>query len=411
MGVVSRIGHRSGHVLGEPCRRVHRTPCHHGLRRLGSPRPDRRRPAGFDPEARLSPRDSQRLSLSSQMAVVAAEEALGQARLLDDDERRGAGVILGASMTSVAASEPYHRKYYETSKVSAVGIPKCMNNAAASAVSIRFGLHGQMFTLDAACASSTHAIGIAFLLIQSGIQSIVVTGGSDATLNPVLLEGWSALRVLSECNDDPEHACKPFSRDRDGFVLGEGAGVLVLESETSARARGGADPRPGPRLRLQQRRPSPDRTQRGRAGRGHGTRAGERRPLARGDRSHQRPRDGDAPQRPHRDQRRQEAVREPGPARSPSSASRAPSGICSAPRARWRPSRAPSRRCTTASRPLGTTVSRIRSAIWTTFPEWPAPWPCGPCSRTRSPSGAAMRASWSGRPRDNLLQPRRGEPR
>lgn len=195
-------------------------------------------PAGFDPDARLSPRESQRLSLSSQMAVVAAEEALGQARLLEDDERRGAGVILGASMTSVAASEPYHKKYYETGKVSAVGIPKCMNNAAASALSIRFGLHGALFTLDAACASSTHAIGIAFLLIQSGVQSIVVTGGADATLNPVLLEGWSALRVLSECNDDPEHACKPFSRNRDGFVLGEGAGILVLESESSARSRG-----------------------------------------------------------------------------------------------------------------------------------------------------------------------------
>jgi 3-oxoacyl-[acyl-carrier-protein] synthase II len=195
-------------------------------------------PAGFDPETRLSPRDNQRLSLSTQMAVVAAEEALGQARLLDDDERRGAGVILGASMTSVAAAEPYHKKYYETGRVSAVGIPKCMNNAAAAAVSIRFGLHGQLFTLDAACASSTHAIGLAFLLIQSGIQSIVVTGGADTTLNPVLLEGWSALRVLSECNDEPARACKPFSRNRDGFVLGEGAGILVLESESSARARG-----------------------------------------------------------------------------------------------------------------------------------------------------------------------------
>jgi len=194
-------------------------------------------PVGFDPEARLSPRESQRLSLSTQMAVVAAEEALAQARLLDH-ERRGAGVILGASMTSVAASEPYHKKYYETGRVSAVGIPKCMNNAAASAISIKFGLHGQLFTLDAACASSTHAIGLAFLLIQSGVQSIVVTGGSDATLNPVLLEGWSALRVLSECNDDPAHACKPFSRNRDGFVLGEGAGILVLEAESSARARG-----------------------------------------------------------------------------------------------------------------------------------------------------------------------------
>jgi len=113
-----------------------------------------------------------------------------------------------------------------------------MINAGAAALSIRFGLHGQVFTVDAACASSTHAIGTAALLIKSGLQTIVVTGGTDATLNPVVLEGWAALRVLSECNDDPEHACKPFSRNRDGFVLGEGAGILVLESASSARARG-----------------------------------------------------------------------------------------------------------------------------------------------------------------------------
>jgi 3-oxoacyl-[acyl-carrier-protein] synthase II len=195
-------------------------------------------PVGFDPEARLSSREVQRLNLASQMAVVAAEEALGQAGLLDADERQAAGVILGSSMSGVAASEPFYKRYYETGRVSAVGIPKCMINAGASAVSIRFGLHGQLFTVDAACASSTHAIGVAFSLIKSGVQAIAVTGGTDATLNPAVLEGWAALRVLSECNDDPEHACKPFSRNRDGFVLGEGAGILVLESRSSARARG-----------------------------------------------------------------------------------------------------------------------------------------------------------------------------
>lgn len=200
--------------------------------RIGGP------PMDFDPENLFSNRDAQRMSLATQMAVVAAEEALGQARLLEDDERRSAGVILGSSMSGVAASEPFYRKYYETGRVSAVGVPKCMTNAAAAAVSIRFGLHGQLFTLDAACASSTHAIGLALLLIQSGMQSIVVTGGSDTTLNPAVLEGWSALRVLSECNDEPENACKPFSLNRDGFVLGEGSGILVLESETSARRRG-----------------------------------------------------------------------------------------------------------------------------------------------------------------------------
>jgi beta-ketoacyl-acyl-carrier-protein synthase II len=195
-------------------------------------------PVGFDAEARLSPREAQRMSFASQMAVGAAEEALGQAGLLESDERSRAGVILGSAMSSAAASEPFYQRYYDTGRVSPAVIPMCMINAPASSVSIRFGLHGQLLTIDAACASSAHAIGMAWHLIRTGLQSIVVTGGSDATLNSVLLEGWSALRVLSECNDDPGHACKPFSRNRDGFVLGDGAGIIVLESESSARARG-----------------------------------------------------------------------------------------------------------------------------------------------------------------------------
>ena len=195
-------------------------------------------PVGFDPEARLTPRERDRMSFTSQMAAVAAEEALGQAGLLECEERRAAGVILGSSMSSATASERFYKRFYETGRFSPAVIPMCMINAPASQVAIRFGLHGQLLTVDAACASSTHAIGLAFHLIRTGMQSIVVTGGADAALNPVLLEGWAALRVLSECNDDPEHACKPFSLNRDGFVLGDGAGILVLESASSARARG-----------------------------------------------------------------------------------------------------------------------------------------------------------------------------
>lgn len=195
-------------------------------------------PVGFEPEAHLTPRERDRLSFTSQMAIVAAKEALGHAGLLEHEHRRLAAVILGSSMSSAAASEQYYKRYYDTGRFNAAVIPTCMLNAPASAISIRFGLQGQLLTIDAACASSAHAVGLAFHLIRTGLHSIVVTGGADAALNPVLLEGWSALRVLSECNDDPEHACKPFSRNRDGFVLGEGAGILVLESESSARARG-----------------------------------------------------------------------------------------------------------------------------------------------------------------------------
>ena len=192
----------------------------------------------FEPERAFTHRETQRMNHSTQMAVRAAEEALAQARLVDADERHEAGVLLGCAMGGISASEPFFHEYYETGSMSPISVPKSMTNAAASAVSIRHGLQGQMLTVDAACASSAHAIGLAWLLIRSGTQRIVVTGGSDATINHATLEAWAALRVLSECNDEPENACKPFSLNRDGFALGEGAGVLVLESERSARARG-----------------------------------------------------------------------------------------------------------------------------------------------------------------------------
>jgi beta-ketoacyl-acyl-carrier-protein synthase II len=201
--------------------------------RIGAPVTD------FTPERLLTDRERQRLTLASQMALVAAHEALDRARLLDSEEdRQDAGVILGSAMSVVAGAEPHVKRYYETGRLSPAAIPTCMLNAPAAAISIRFGLHGQQHTIDAACAASAHAIGLAFHLIRTGLQRIVVAGGSDTTLTPGLLDSWCGLRVLSESNDDPQHACRPFNRDRAGFALGEGAGMLVLEAESSARARG-----------------------------------------------------------------------------------------------------------------------------------------------------------------------------
>lgn len=193
---------------------------------------------GFTPDGIVSDKERQRLSLASQMGLVAAREALGQAGLLDHEARGEAGVLLGGSMSSASGSEPHFKRFHETGRVSPAVIPMCMMNAPAAAISIRFGLRGQQHTVDAACSSSAHAIGMAFHLIRTGLQPIIVTGGVDTTITPALLEGWASLRVLSERNDDPARACRPFNHDRDGFALGEGAAILVLESETSALARG-----------------------------------------------------------------------------------------------------------------------------------------------------------------------------
>src|SRR5262249_26519496 len=119
-----------------------------------------------------------------------------------------------------------------------MAIPMLMNSAPASSISIKFGLTGPLITMDAACASSAHAIGYAFSLIRFGLTSMVLTGGADSSFCGSLLHAWSMLRALSEQNDNPARACRPFSLDRDGMVLGEGAGILILESEQSALARG-----------------------------------------------------------------------------------------------------------------------------------------------------------------------------
>jgi 3-oxoacyl-(acyl-carrier-protein) synthase len=113
-----------------------------------------------------------------------------------------------------------------------------MNVGPSSNVSIRYGFQGPLMNVDAACASAAHSIGYCYNLIRTGMLEVAVTGGSDCPFAPGVVSAWCALRALSERNDEPATASRPFSKDRDGMVLGEGAGILVLESETSALRRG-----------------------------------------------------------------------------------------------------------------------------------------------------------------------------
>jgi beta-ketoacyl-acyl-carrier-protein synthase II len=195
--------------------------------------------SGYKPDEHFSLRERQRLSRSSQLALIAATQALEDAQLTSHpQELTSLGVIMGSSIGGYAASEPFFKSFFADGDVNPLTIPLIMNNAPASNVSIRFSTTGPLLSVDAACASSAHAIGQAFQLIKWGQVQKVLTGGADTALAATTIQAWSGLRVLSERNELPAEACRPFSQDRDGIVLGEGAGVLILESEQSALQRG-----------------------------------------------------------------------------------------------------------------------------------------------------------------------------
>lgn len=197
------------------------------------------RVVGYDPESYFSTRERTRLTLTSQMAIVAASEAIRNAGLnLNNGTSQHTGVVLGGATGGFVGCENVMRTYLTENRVNdPMTIPIMMNSAPASNISIKFGLKGPLVTLDAACASSSHAIGYAFNMIRFGMAPVVITGGADSSICAPLIHAWSSLRALSERNDRPAEACRPFSLDRDGMVLGEGAGILVLESKKSALAR------------------------------------------------------------------------------------------------------------------------------------------------------------------------------
>ncbi len=194
---------------------------------------------GFEEEAQFNSKDRRRMSRASRLALVAAEPAFEQAgltpELIAGFDR---GVILGSSIGGFACSDYAFRDYYLHGKGSALVIPNSMNYSPAANISIRFGFKGPVLSVEAACASSAHSIGYGFTMIRNGLAEIVVTGGADSPFSPAVVNSWCSMKALSTRNDTPATASRPFSADRDGMVLGEGAGLIVLESETSARRRG-----------------------------------------------------------------------------------------------------------------------------------------------------------------------------
>ncbi len=195
----------------------------------------------FDPTSFLSSKDIRRTPRFVQFAIKAAQEALEVSGLdLNRIDPTQAGTIIGSGIGSLETIEKEHKVLLERgpSKLSPFLIPTLITNEAAGHVAIRFNLQGVNFCTVTACASGAHAIGEGYRSIQYGRANIVVCGGTEACIVPMGVGGFCALKALSRRNDNPQAASRPFDRDRDGFIMAEGAGVVVLEDYEHARKRG-----------------------------------------------------------------------------------------------------------------------------------------------------------------------------
>lgn len=197
----------------------------------------------WDPDALFGHKEARRLDRFAQFALVAGEQAVADAGL---DFRKPpvpserCGVFIGSGIGGLNEFEEQYRTFMEKGprQISAFTIPKLMVNAASGQLSIKYGLKGPTSAMATACASAANAIGDAYKMIQSGWADLMITGGSEAAITHMGLGGFASMRALSTRNDDPTRASRPFDKDRDGFVLAEGAGLLILEAEEVVRARG-----------------------------------------------------------------------------------------------------------------------------------------------------------------------------
>ena len=194
----------------------------------------------FDPMKYMDKKEAKRMELFSQYAVAAATEAINQSGLdLEKEDVERIGVSVGCGIGSLDIMESAHQKLQEKgpNRVPLLLVPLMITNMAAGNVALKFGLKGKCTNVVTACATGTHAVGDAMRAIQCGDVDVMVAGGTEAAISPLGISGFSALKALTTC-DDPERASIPFDKNRSGFVMGEGAGVLVLESLEHALERG-----------------------------------------------------------------------------------------------------------------------------------------------------------------------------
>jgi 3-oxoacyl-[acyl-carrier-protein] synthase II len=195
----------------------------------------------FDVGRYVDVREGKRMDLFSQYAVAAAKQAIENSKLeLEKEDLYRIAVIVGTGIGGIQEIEQQHIRLLEKGvrKVSPFTVPRLMANAASGNIAILYHLKGPNHAVSSACASGTHAIGEAFCNILAGRSDVAVTGGTEAALSPIGLTSFCAARSLSTRNDEPQKASRPFDRDRDGFVMADGAAILVLEEYEHAKKRG-----------------------------------------------------------------------------------------------------------------------------------------------------------------------------
>lgn len=195
----------------------------------------------FAPTEFIDRRDAKRMDRYTQFALAATQEAVSQSGLtFGEEDPTRVGVVIGNGIGGLMELETQHVRLLEKGpeKVSAFTVPRLMANAASGHLSILYNARGMALTIATACASATNAIGEAFWAIRRGQVDVIISGGSEAALTPLGLSAFSAMKAMSTRNDDPAGASRPFDADRDGFVMGEGSGILILEDLERAKRRG-----------------------------------------------------------------------------------------------------------------------------------------------------------------------------
>ena len=196
---------------------------------------------GFSPEEYMDRKEVKRMDRFAQFAAAASKMALADSGLeITDQNRARVGVFIGSGIGGIATFEEQHRKLIEggLGRVSPFFIPMMIANMGTGNVAKMLGAQGPSETAVTACATSTNSLGDAYLVIKRGEADAIVAGGTEAAVVPISMAGFSNMKAMSTRNDDPEHASRPFDTGRDGFLLGEGSGILILEDLETAQARG-----------------------------------------------------------------------------------------------------------------------------------------------------------------------------
>jgi 3-oxoacyl-[acyl-carrier-protein] synthase II len=196
---------------------------------------------GFDPLAFMDKKEARKMDLFIHYALASGILAVQDAGLpITDANRERIGVYVGTGMGGIPCLEEHHKILLERGpgRVSAFFIPAIITNMASGRLSMHYDVRGPNSCVATACATGNHAIGDSFRLVQRGEADVMIAGGTEAVITPLTIAGFCSMRALSTRNDEPQRASRPFDKDRDGFVMGEGAAILVLESLTHARRRG-----------------------------------------------------------------------------------------------------------------------------------------------------------------------------